>query len=200
MRDPRAADQIDFLRGLRVVRRFSAEPLPGDVVDDVLEVARWTGSSANRQPWELVLVRDRERMRALSRVGDSPGLVPLADAGLVIVPVLTRENAELDAGRLLERIMLAAAAHGVGASVAGFGAAAPAAKELLGVPPGHGLRVAVALGYPADETARLVSVERDVDTRMPLGELPVGRKPLSHFVYAERYGSGPAGKPGPSGS
>ncbi|HEY7592864.1 MAG TPA: nitroreductase family protein [Actinophytocola sp.] len=198
MRDTPAADRIKFLRGLRVIRRFRPDPVPQEVVDDVLEVARWTGSSANRQPWELILVRDRERMDALSRIGDSPGLVPLADAALVLVPVLTRENAELDAGRLLERIMLAAAAHGVGASVAGFGSAIPEAKELLRVPDRHGLRVAVALGYPADERARLVSVERDVDTRLPLGNLPVGRKPLSRLVHFERYGSGPATEPGPT--
>jgi nitroreductase len=188
-----AGERIRFLRGLRAIRRFSGEPVPPDVVDDVLEVARWSGSSANRQPWELVLVRDRARLRALAEVGDSPGLRPLGAAALVIVPVLTREGAELDAGRLLERILLAAAAHGVGAAVAGFGAAAPAAKELLGVPAEHGVRVAVALGYPADGTARLVSVERDVDTRLPLDRLPVGRKPLAEILHLEHYGRGAAG-------
>ncbi len=194
MSDADAAERIRFLRGLRVIRRFSAEPVPQFVVDDVLEVARWSGSSANRQPWELVLLRDRAGMRALAGVGDLPGLVPLADAALVLVPVLTRQGAELDAGRLVERIMLAAAAHGVGASVAGFGPAAAAAKELLGVPAEYGVRVAIALGYPADASARLVSVEREVDTRLPLGRLPVGRKPLAEILHLERYGAGPAGR------
>lgn len=196
MRDPQSSDRIMFLRRLRMIRRFTPDPIPQFVVDDVLEVARWTGSSANRQPWELVLVRDRATMHALSGVGDSPGLVPLADAALVLVPVLTRHNAELDAGRLVERVMLAAAAHGVGSSVAGFGAAAPAAKELLGVPAEHELLVAVAFGYPADETARLVSVERDVDTRLPLGRLPVGRKPVSQLLHLDHYGRRPAGESG----
>jgi nitroreductase len=37
-------------------------------VDDILEVVRWSGSAANRQPWELVVVRDRETLRALAEV------------------------------------------------------------------------------------------------------------------------------------
>ncbi|MGH3758275.1 nitroreductase family protein [Actinophytocola sp.] len=197
MSSGRSADRIEFLRRLRVIRRFTTEPIPQVVVGDVLEVARWSGSSANRQPWELILVRDRARMRALSEVGDSPGLIPLADAALVLVPVLTRSGAELDAGRLLERIMLAASAHGVGSTPAGFGAATFAAKKLLGVPAPYGLRVAVALGYPADATARLVSVERDVDTRLPLGRLPVGRRPLAEILHFEHYGRGAAAGPVP---
>jgi len=182
-----ARDRIDFLRRLRSIRRFSTEPVPQLALDDVLEVARWTGSSGNRQPWELVVVRERATLRALAEVGPAPGLRPLADAPLAIVPVLTRQFAEIDGGRLLERIMLAAAAHGLGSGLAGFGDAAAAVKELLGVPAEHTVRVAVAIGFPADAGARLVSVERRVDRRLPLDRLPLGRKPLAEILHLERY-------------
>jgi nitroreductase len=72
-----AEDRISFLRSLRAVRSFSPEPVPQEVVD-VLEVARWSGSTSNRQPWELV-IRDRETLRKLAQVegyarhlGDAP--------------------------------------------------------------------------------------------------------------------------------
>lgn len=49
----------EFLRTLRAVRRFSARPIPEDVLLGIIEVARWTGSAKNIQPWELVVVEDR---------------------------------------------------------------------------------------------------------------------------------------------
>ena len=51
-----------FLRSLRAVRRFSPQAIPDDVLLDVLDVARWTGSSKNTQPWHLIVVRDRETL------------------------------------------------------------------------------------------------------------------------------------------
>jgi nitroreductase len=182
-------DRIRFLRGLRAVRRFLDLPVPAEVIEDLLEVARWTGSSANRQPWELVLVSSRETRVALESAGGTPGHAPLADAPLVIAVVLASSSAAFDGGRLCERLLLAAAAHGLGASLVGFkDGAESAAKEVLGVPAGRALSRVVVVGYPADAGARLVSVERSVDTRLPLDRLPVGRKRVGEFVYRERYG------------
>ena len=44
-----AQDRIAFLRSLRAVRQFRPDPIPEQVVDDLLEVARWSGSSMNQQ-------------------------------------------------------------------------------------------------------------------------------------------------------
>jgi nitroreductase len=182
-------DRIRFLRGVRSVRRFLDRPVPAQVIEDLLEVARWTGSSANRQPWELVVVSSRETRAALESAGGTPGHAPLADAPLVIAVVLSSPAAAFDGGRLCERLSLAAAAHGLGASLVGFrDDAENAAKEVLGVPPERALPRVVVAGYPADAGARLVSVERSVDTRLPLDRLPVGRRPLTEFVHRERYG------------
>lgn len=182
-------DRIRFLRELRSVRRFLDRPVPAEVIGDLLNVARWTGSSANRQPWELVVVASSETRAALEKAGGTPGHAPLADAPLVIAVVLASPDAAFDGGRLCERLLLAAAAHGLGASLVGFkGAAEAAAKEVLGVPAERALPRVVVAGYPADAGARLVSVERSADTRLPLDRLPVGRRPLGEIVHRERYG------------
>ncbi|MCT2582804.1 nitroreductase family protein [Actinophytocola gossypii] len=183
-------DRIRFLRDLRSVRRYAEALVPAEVVADLLEVARWTGSSANRQPWELVVVRDPATRRALAEAGATPGHVPLADAPLVIAVVLDSPSSAFDGGRLCERLLLAASAHGLGASLVGFKAEAESkAKAVLGVPPDRALPRVVVAGYPAAPTARLVSAERSADPRLPLNRLPLGRKPTAELVHEERYTS-----------
>ncbi len=168
-------DRISFLRSLRAVRSFRPDPVPGQVVDDILQVARWSGSASNRQPWEIVVIREKETLRALSEVRGYAGHLAGAPLGMVLVMAGERPEQETyDEGRLSERIMLAAWAHGVGSSVGWIvGDGWEAARELLGVPPGHLVRTAISLGYP-DEQAR----------RARPGQ---ARKLLSEIVHEERY-------------
>ena len=52
---------------LRAVRQFRQEAIPQEVIDALLDVARWSGSASNRQHWELVVVRKHETLEALAR-------------------------------------------------------------------------------------------------------------------------------------
>jgi nitroreductase len=172
-----ARDRISFLRTLRAVRSFRSDAVPQEVVDDVLEVARWSGSASNKQPWEIVVIRDRDTLRTLASVGGYAR--HLAGAPLGIVLVMAGERAEqetYDEGRLAERIMLAAHAHGVGSSIGWIvGSGRDAARELLGIPQGKVVRTAISLGYP-DEEAR----------RSRAGRWQA-RKPLGEIVHTESY-------------
>jgi hypothetical protein len=54
-----ASARIAYLRGVRAVRQLRSDPLPEPVLHDILEVARWSGSAGNRQPWEFIVVCGR---------------------------------------------------------------------------------------------------------------------------------------------
>ncbi|GIW03761.1 MAG: nitroreductase [Thermomicrobiales bacterium] len=177
-------DLIAFLRGLRQTRTFTERPVPDEALRDILEVARWTGSAVNRQPWELIVVRRRETLRQLAEAHPSAGHLAGAAAAIVVIMAGKWQTEAFDEGRLVERILLAARAHGLGAGIGWLSndGKAEQAKALLGIPPERFVRTAIALGYPAAP---------------PSGERPrrVGRKPLAEFVYEERYGiplGGPA--------
>jgi nitroreductase len=169
-----AEDRIAFLRSLRAVRNFRPDPVPQEVVDDILEVARWSGSASNRQPWEIVVIRDRETLEKLSRVEGSAHHLAGAPLGMVVVMAGERPTQETyDEGRLAERMMLAALAHGVGSSVGWiFGDGRTAAKEILGIPEDRTVRTTISLGYPEARRRRAGQA----------------RKPLSEIVHQERYG------------
>lgn len=176
-----AAGRIAFLRGLRAVRQLRPDPLPEAILNDILEVARWSGSAGNRQPWQFVVVRERAMLKRLATI-DGAYAQHLADAAVGLAIVIRPEAPELDAydeGRLAERILLAAGAHGVGAAVGHFTgpgdtwAASTQAKRLLGIPDELVLRETISLGYPAEHLQPTPN--------------PPGRKPVGQLVHWERY-------------
>jgi nitroreductase len=50
-------DMLEWLRSRRSVRTFSAEPVPRDVLERVIEGAITAPSNTNRQPWRFTVVR-----------------------------------------------------------------------------------------------------------------------------------------------
>ena len=170
---------IALLRSLRAVRQFRPDPVPQEIVNAVLEVARWSGSASNRQPWEFVVINKRETLQALAALEGYAG--HLAGAPLGIVLVMAGESGQFeqetfDEGRLSERIMLAAAAYGVGSSIGWFRRSGEAAaREILDIPAERLVRTAISLGYPDEEARRSRPKHAQA------------RKPLSDIVHEERY-------------
>lgn len=50
----------DAIYGLRATRIFHDKPIPGAVLDEILEASTMACSSGNTQPWEFVVVTDPE--------------------------------------------------------------------------------------------------------------------------------------------
>ena len=171
---------INFLKRLRAVRQFRPDPIPQEIVDAVLEVARWSGSASNKQPWEFVVIRNKETLRVLSKVEGFAS--HLAGASVGIVLVMAGENGQVeqetfDEGRLSERIMLAAAAYGLGSSIGWFRRSGMTdAKAILGIPQERLVRTAISMGFPDEEARRARPKPAHA------------RKALSHTVHDERYG------------
>ncbi len=165
-------DQLGFLRRLRAVKDYTTEPIAEEAIQDILEVGRWTGSGANKQPWEVIVVRDPDVQQ---KFGDW-GAKPAATAGVVLLIVSASDGAAFDEGRLAERLVLGAAAHGLGSTVATLKGEGPAsARELLGIPPERRVTTLVAIGHT------------DVEVRGARPKNPQARKPMDEFAHWDRF-------------
>jgi len=97
----------DALRARRNVRKFTAQPLPEEALDRILEAGRRAPSAGNWQPWDFVLVTDRTQLVELAKVWQGAGHVAGAAAALAVTrPDLGRRSTAL-ADRLLQRGRLA---------------------------------------------------------------------------------------------
>ena len=53
---------------LRAVRRLRPDPIPDAVLERVLEAASWAPTGGNVQPWRVIVVRDRDKVRRLGEL------------------------------------------------------------------------------------------------------------------------------------
>ena len=51
---------LKLVQTRRSIRSFKTDPVPDEYVERIIEAARWAPSGANSQPWEFVIVKDKE--------------------------------------------------------------------------------------------------------------------------------------------
>ena len=83
------------LRRTRQVRQFTDELVSDDDLQAILDVARWSGSSMNRQPWTFTVVRERGDLQRLAEL--APSAKHVAGAAVAIAIAMGGDNAEWDA-------------------------------------------------------------------------------------------------------
>lgn len=142
------SDLYDFIIGLRAIRDYRSDPLSEEDLTAILEAARMTGSSKNRQDWSFIAITDPERLQGLAEHGDFTQ--PVRDSVATIVLVKEEGGNMFDIGRAAQNIMLAAKAIGVASCPITLHREKDA-REFLGAPDGTRTRYAVALGYPASD-------------------------------------------------
>ena len=166
-------DPLKLMRNLRAVREYTADPIDDATLEQILEVGRWTGTASNRQPCDVVVVRDPEVKRKMGEWGARPA----ASAAVVLLLATLDEAGSMDEGRYAERMMLAAKTLRLGSCLATLKNEGPEEiKKLLGIPADRRARAVVTLGHV--DTAARKSLPKN-----PRG----GRKPLEEFAHWDRY-------------
>jgi nitroreductase len=165
----------EAIQSRRNVRSFTDRPIPAEDLDRILEAGRRSPSSQNWQPWDFILVTDREQLRELAGVWRGAAHVAGSAATIVVVgPAADNEfhRAQFDLGQATMAITLAAADLGIGSCHAGV-TDLQLARDLLGLPADRDWLFLVSLGYPADRPLTPVKNPK--------------RRPLSEVVHRGRW-------------
>ena len=143
------------LRRIRQVRHFTERPVDGGLIDAIVDVGRWSGSSRNSQPWRFIVIRDVDLVRRIADM-DMPHSRALTTAMAAIAVVVPSTGPAVsyafDEGRVSERMLIAAQTLGLGAGLLWVSQdARPLVGEALGIPDVWMVRSVLAMGHPAPE-------------------------------------------------
>lgn len=173
-------DAVGPLLRTHQVREHTAEPLTDDQLFAITEVARWSGSSSNDQPWRFLSVRDRATLDRLAALGlpSTRSLATAAAAVLVVLPA-AKDRAisnAFDDGRAAERMLIAATLLGIGGAIAWLRPdIREDARAILGIPDDWTVRTIVAFGHPTAAAARPKTTHGEA------------RRPRDETVFEERW-------------
>jgi F420 biosynthesis protein FbiB-like protein len=71
-RPERASTLAELVQGRRSVRQYQPTPVPRELIEQVLEAARWAPSPHGRQPWRfVVLTRQESKERLANFMGET---------------------------------------------------------------------------------------------------------------------------------
>ncbi len=162
------------------VRQFRDDVIPDDTLHRILEAARWGPSPFNTQPWEFIMIKDKETLKAISKYARYSGYlskVPMAIA--VIVPPINSKFSWVEsigeprfaAAIAVQNMMLAAWEMGIGTCWVSIEREMVA--KILNIPDTHFVLMVMPLGYPE-------SIPLEHDDKL--------RKKIEDSTYYEKYG------------
>ena len=152
---------IEAIAKRKSIRSFADKKVESEKVENLLRAAMRAPSGINGQPWEFVVVDDRNILDGMQKL--SPGGGPLRTAPMAIV-VLEKEIpfrlekgftwlTPQDLAACTENILLQAVEEGLGACWMGINpgsAGQTALAELLRLPQNVRPYSMIAIGYPAE--------------------------------------------------
>jgi nitroreductase len=159
----------------RSVRQYTGAPIPKADLLKIVDAGRLAASGSNRQPWEFIIVTDRETIERLKVA--SLWMEKAAAIVAVVMDPASRWWVE-DGSAAVENMLLAATALGYGSCwLEGYTLQREdELKAILNVPAGRRLFTLLPLGVAADWPSK-------------------EKKPLESLVYWECY-QGAAGEIG----
>lgn len=151
-------ETMEALASRRNVRSYQGESLSQEDLAQILEAGRRAPSAMNWQPWDFVLVTDRQQLQELAKVWQGARHVADSAATIVLVAPVPKDDAErdrmrFDLGQATMAMMVAAADLGIGSGHADI-SDQERAREILGIPDDRVCVLQIALGYPADRPLR----------------------------------------------
>jgi nitroreductase len=178
-----AGERVGPLLKVRQYREFLDQEVAVSEVDSIADVARWSGSSSNSQPWRFVVLRDRATIRKIADAAmPQTRALQTAPAAIAIVLPDSTDRAvshAFDEGRAAERILVGAALLGLGAGISWIlPDRRDAIRAILGLPADRFVRTIVAVGHPTEAARR------------PKSAPGAARLPRNEVVFAERWPEG----------
>ncbi len=138
----------EVIRKRRSIRRYRRDPVPKEVLEEILECGRLAPSGSNRQPWHFVVVSDSGMKREMG-IPDWAAQAPVVLA-VCGDPRISEAWNVVDPTIAMEHMILAATNRGLGTCWIGRLGRDERAKAALGIPEHMHVIAVTPIGYPGE--------------------------------------------------
>lgn len=145
-------ESLRVLKERRSIRRYQKKEVPKDIIEDIIDCARFAPSAINIQPWEFIVITDKKMREKIADITDYGKFIKEAPVCVAVFCKDTKYYLE-DGSAATTYILLAAKSYGLGTCwVAGDKKFySEKIRELLGVPKKYKLISLISIGYPDEE-------------------------------------------------
>lgn len=109
---------LDVMIRRRSIRKYRRDPVPREMVLDMLKGAMYAPSASNRQPWHFLVIEDRNLLEAVPGFHPHAAMVPEAAGCIAVCADTTLSHGEMwiqDCAAATQNILLVAESLGLGA-------------------------------------------------------------------------------------
>ncbi|PMB75890.1 MAG: nitroreductase [Candidatus Bathyarchaeota archaeon] len=172
-------DVLEAIKGRRSIRAFKSQDVSAEIVEKLVEAARWAPSAGNIQPWEFIIVRKPEIKRELAEAALNQTFIEEAPVAIVVCANENRSSQGYgtrgktlyciqDTAAAIQNIHLTAYSLGLGTCWVGA-FKEEEARRILKIPQGIRPVAIIPVGYPAESPQ------------------PRSRRPINQIVHYETY-------------
>ena len=153
-------DAMEAILTRRSIRKYTKQPVPDEVLKELLEAAMCAPSAGNQQPWCFVVIKDRKILDEIPKFHTYAQMLKEAPVAVLVCCDSDLQLGEFgvqDCSAATQNILLAAHAKGLGAVWLGVyprEQRVTAIKKLLNLPE-HIIPISlISIGYPAEQKHR----------------------------------------------
>jgi len=154
-------DAMDAILSRRSIRAYTSQPVPDDVVKELLEAAMSAPSAGNEQPWHFMVLTDRQILNEIPMFHPYSHMLEGAPLAILVCGDVHLEKYKgywvQDCSAATQNILIAVQAKGLGAVWLGvypIEERVVGMRKLLGIPE-HVIPFSlISIGYPAEQKPR----------------------------------------------
>ena len=107
-------DVFKCVSTLSSIRSFKSRTAPDEIINNIMEAGRLAPSAHNDQPWEFILVRDKDKLKEMGRYCISGSFIVQADFAIVVLTDSGNKWQEIDTTRAAQNMILTAWSYNLG--------------------------------------------------------------------------------------
>ena len=139
---------LDFLKSRRSIRNYEDKSISEKEINMILDAGRWAPSASNRQPWEFIVIKDREFINKIAKIASYGRFIKQASVVIAIIGK-TKTSPKwyiIDTSLVTMNMMLMAWSMGIGTCWIGT-MNRDKAKEILKLNEGDYVLTILPFGY-----------------------------------------------------